>query len=77
MKVIKLSDGGKSARSIATEFGAGKTQIQNVFKFKEEIFTQFVGRCLISKDFGMYARIFDLVKENELVHIAMDKHILW
>ena len=36
MKVIKLSGGGKSARSIATEFGVGKTQIQNVMKLKEE-----------------------------------------
>lgn len=36
MKIIKLSDGGRSARVIAVELGVGKTQIQAIIKNKED-----------------------------------------
>lgn len=41
IKVLKLNDGGKSARVIATELGVGKTQIQTIIKNKEEIMAHF------------------------------------
>lgn len=37
VKVIKLSEAGKSSRSIADEIGVGRTQIQNIVKRKREI----------------------------------------
>jgi hypothetical protein len=37
VKVVKLSDAGKISRVVATAFGVGRTQIQNVAKRKREI----------------------------------------
>ena len=41
MKVVRLLDAGKSSRVLATEFGVGRTQIQNVAKRKREITEEF------------------------------------
>lgn len=35
--VIKKTEEGKSCRTVATEFGVGKTQIQTIVKEREEI----------------------------------------
>ena len=45
IKVIKLSDGGRSARAIAADLGVGKTQIQAVLKNKEDITAHFIAGC--------------------------------
>lgn len=37
IKVIKLSEAGKSSRSIAEEIGVGRTQVQNIIKRKREV----------------------------------------
>ncbi|KAK7482998.1 hypothetical protein BaRGS_00025775 [Batillaria attramentaria] len=37
VEVIKLSDRGLSSRALATQFGVGRTQIQNCVKRKAEV----------------------------------------
>ena len=41
VKVVKLLDAGKRSRVLATEFGVGRTQIQNVAKRKREIMEEY------------------------------------
>lgn len=41
VKVVKLLDSGRSSRDIASDFGVGRTQIQNVAKRKRDIMDEY------------------------------------
>ncbi|KAH3713826.1 hypothetical protein DPMN_073627 [Dreissena polymorpha] len=41
VKVVRLLESGRSSRDIASEFGVGRTQIQNVAKRKRDIMDEY------------------------------------
>ena len=43
MKVLELAGSDKSCRSIADDFGVGKTQIQSIVKRKAQVLEEFEG----------------------------------
>ena len=45
VRVIELSKNNKSARSIADDFGVGKTQIQSIIKNKDNIMKDYENNC--------------------------------
>ena len=49
VKVLELADTGKSCRSIAEDFGVGKTQIQTIVKRKAEVLEEFERNCALDR----------------------------
>ena len=50
VKVLELAGSGKSCRSIAEDFGVGKTQIQTIVKRKAEVLEEFEGNCSLDRE---------------------------
>ena len=66
VKVIKLLESGKSSRTVADEVGVGRTQIQNVFKWKREILDEYENNC--NRDKKRPRRATDYDEINDLCY---------
>ena len=69
VKVVKLSDGGKSARKIADEMGVGRTQIQGIIKHKADVLADYESYNIYCFNKCSMSTIFSFLLFYKQIHV--------